>query len=94
MNLIAAHLQNTGTTQKAFAAAVGVSQQTVFDWVHGNKRPTGARIRPVAAQLGISPESLVLALHLPPAEGAPVVHGVKPATGAARNCPKQSGGAA
>ena len=59
MTAIARLLAERGASQKELAAAVGVSEPTVSDWVNGKKTPRGSNAGKIAAFFGIDASTLV-----------------------------------
>lgn len=46
-----------GSTQARVAAQLGVTQQTVSDWVRGTKTPKGENLLALEAKFGIAPKA-------------------------------------
>ena len=51
-----------GLTQVASAAALGVTQASLWAWERGNARPTLEKLKPMAALYGVTLEALVGAI--------------------------------
>jgi len=64
LNCIALYLEESGTSQKAFADLLDVSQPTVSDWVRGVKKPEGENVTKVARAIGKRPVDVLAEFHL------------------------------
>ena len=47
-------------TQKQLAAAIGVSQPTVSDWINNKKDPSGARLEKLVKYFGVSESDILI----------------------------------
>jgi transcriptional regulator with XRE-family HTH domain len=59
MEILRAHLQEKGISQVEFAAAVGVKQPTVWEWLNGHSTPSTPRLRKISEVTGISVDDLL-----------------------------------
>ncbi len=59
MRKLKAYLSDAGKTQSEFAAAMGVSQPTVSDWVNGEARPSIENLIVISRITGLPIDDLV-----------------------------------
>ena len=66
---IFALVKETGVEQKAFAVAVGVSEDTISNWKHGKSASYSKHIEKIAAVLGTTVEYLLTGASAPAPSG-------------------------
>ena len=59
MNKVYELRKSIGMQQKELAAAIGVTQQTISEWEHGKKDPSGERLDKLAELFGVSRNELL-----------------------------------
>lgn len=59
MEALSDYLQQSKTTQAALARAVGVTQPTVWEWIHGHSSPSLASLVRLSEVTGLTIDALV-----------------------------------
>lgn len=60
---VTAHLKQSGCSIARLATDLGVSRQTIFDWINAKSIPTRKNVEAILALTSCSPETLRQALH-------------------------------